>query len=351
MQIASIAVSFAVDKGAIPFPTTMNVVKFLKEYIHDDSDYNLEKNEEKTILHQGLVSFIFDKLNSSKYRASKTESGYKQKIVDKIRLSVDHQIPIHITLPFGATKNPYLKTAPQVDWAEVFNIAYIRNYLKPIAAAYNKGVILEYISVAVFEKEVNYIPVTDTDLYDKQFSQLIAYFQNYLPKNYKLKYSRVGDIINRNEIERMLKIKKKYLSESWNKQDKKVIENKLFRAERNCIIKKGNKNKDKLLLQSALGHDAFCSEYWTTEATPWDKKHMITLGHNYTNGWAIHVRSTPGSSVNFWSGIGVLRQNRNKLTPTVLSPKQYGAVKTKIQTEPVDIFSDKLPNLQNIEII
>lgn len=253
-------------------------------------------------------------------------------------------------MPFGATKNPYLPTAPGIDWGEVFNIAYIREYLSPLAQAYKYGVILEYISVAVFEEKTNRIPQRDSDKYDKEFSSLITFYKKYLPNNFKLVYSRVEDDLSRKEIEKQMNIKIKVLAKNWNDQPEEVRERKLFRARRNCLFDPKDKNVDQILLQSALGHDAFCSEAWTTKVGPWDKKTMITLGHNYTSGWAIHVRSARGSSVNFWSGIGILEQRKSEFIPTVLSPNQYNEVKDRIKKVKVDLFDGKFLNLSSIPV-
>ena len=309
----------------------MNIQTVIAEYIENSSEYKLTDEELKTIKHEGINKFIFNKLNSSKYRASAIADDYKQKVIDKIALCINHETPIHITLPFGATKSPYLPTAPNIDWSEVFNIAYIRDYLKPIAGAYNMGVILEYVSVAVFEEKVNRIPQKDTDVYDSQFTKLIEFYQQYLPKNFQLKYSRVSDEIPREKIEHQIDIKKEELRRNWEKQSKEVRDYKLCRARRNAIFDSNDENAEGVVFEAALAHDSFCSECWTTDTAPWDKKHMITLGHTYTKGWAIHVRSAPGSTINFWSGTGVIVGKNNKLTPTVLSTSQYNNIKQNIQ--------------------
>jgi len=325
--------------------------EFLTKFIKNKADYKLSPEEEKALKFEGVGKFVFNKLNSTKYRAQATSQDYLDKIADKISLSINHNLPIHLTLPFGATKNPYLVTAPGIDWGEVFDIAYIRDYLAPIAKAYKHGVILEYISVAIFEEHVNRIPQKDVDLYDKEFTNLIKFYQDYIPKNLQLKYSRVSDSFDQKETNRLIDLKKDELRKNWNKQAKEVIERKLFRAKRNCVYDPNDKNLNTILLESALGHDAFCSECWTTDSPPWDKKDMIALGHNYTSGWAIHVRSTPGSSVNFWSGVGVLEQRGEKYIPTVLSPSQYKEVSDKIKEIKATILESKFNKLKTVPVL
>jgi len=329
----------------------MDVNTFVKSYIENKADYVLTEEDKKTTEFEGLSTFIYKKLNSSKYRASATAEDYVQKIKDKIDLCLNHEIPIHISLPFGATKNPHLPTAPAIDWAEVFNLGYMREYLKPIAAAYKHGVILEYVSVAVFEEKTNRIPIRDTDIYEKQFRALSDFYRSYLPGNFELRLSRVEDTISRDRINTLMDKKMNELRRKWNKQTPDEINQKIFRAKRNCIYDPADPNASEILTESALGHDSFCSECWTTELAPWDKKYMITLGHTYTAGWAIHVRSAPGSTINFWSGIGVLSTRGEEYVPTVLSLNQYGNYKKEITNVKVDFFDGEFTNLQEVPVL
>lgn len=329
----------------------MTTSNFLTKLITNKNDYPLSDEDKKTIQREGIKKFIYNTLNSSKYRAQATSEDYLKKIVDKIDLCVNCQVPIHLTLPFGATKNPYLPTAPGIDWAEVFNIAYLHEYLNPIAKAYKYGIVLEYISVGVFEERVNRISQRDINLYDKQFMGLIKFYQKFLPKNFKLIYSRVTDKVPAREAVRRIDLKIIELRRNWNGQPQEVRDRKLFRAQRNCIYNPHTKNIQTVLLNSALGHDAFCSECWTTENAPWDEKDMITLGHNYTTGWAIHVRSTRGSSVNFWSGMGALIKRDGEYIPTVLSPKQFEEYKSKIKHEKVNLFAKTSLGLSMLPVL
>lgn len=330
----------------------MKANDFLLQLIQDKSEYQLTKSDETLLRTQGVVQFIFRKLELAKYKASATTKDYQQKVLDKIELCVNHRMPIHITLPFGAAKSPYQPTAPGIDWAEVMNIVYVRDYLKPIAKAYKFGVVLEYISVGVFEEMMNRIPQRDVDMYDRQFAQLIAFYQKHLPKNFELKYTRVADLYDKKELGRLINLKVEQLAKNWLKNDQKIREYKLARAKRNCLWKPDEKNLDQIWFRSIFVHDAFCSECWTLENSPWDHKDMITLGHNYTAGWAIHIRSTPGSSVNFWSGTGVLVQKDDTLMPSVLSYSQYEKVRDQIKLEKVNVFGAKMgKNLQMIPIV
>ncbi len=219
----------------------MKLDDFLIQKIQDKQDYSLTKEDETLLRTEGLKVFIFRKLNLARYKASAMTKDYEQKVLDKIELCINHRKPIHISLPFGATKSPYQPTAPGIDWAEVLHLTYMREYLRPIAKAYPHGVILEYISVAVFEEQMNRIPQRDIDLYDRQFTQLIGYYQNYLPANFRLQYTRVADMYDATELSRLIELKVAQLAENWSKTDEKIREYKLVRAKRNCLWKPSEK--------------------------------------------------------------------------------------------------------------
>lgn len=332
----------------------MDANAFLKSYIEDQSAYNLSKDDEKTIKYQGIQAFILNKLNSSKYRSQKTSSDYEEKVRAKIKLCVTHEKPIHILLPFGAYKNPNIATSPHISFAEVFNIAYLRDYLKPIAKAYKPGVILEYWSVAVFQRKVNRVPVEDTSAYDREFSKLMKFYQKFLPKNLRLEYSRTEDDISRDVIEEQLDMKVQEIRKTWYKQPKDVIDVKLKKAERNVkfpALRLASSVKNKMILESAMYHDAFVSECWAFDHAKWDTKSIITLGHYGTSGWAIRVRSAPLSTVHFWSGIGILYKKSGSYLPTILSSSQYAKIKDSLIAKKIDFMQNVSSNLSNILIL
>ena len=134
----------------------MDISIFLESIIEEVPNYQLTKEDLNIIRINGLAKYILKKINSSEYKASSITPDYLTKVTDKINLCLNHEVPIHFSVPFGAVKVPTLPTAPGIDWGEVFAISIIREYLAPIAKAYKYGVIVDFISVAVFEEKMNY---------------------------------------------------------------------------------------------------------------------------------------------------------------------------------------------------
>ncbi len=329
----------------------MNINTFLTELVQSKLEFTPTPEDKKTIQFEGVEKFIFNKLNSSTYKASSITPDYLVKIKDKIHLCINHEIPIHVSIPFGSVKVSTLPTAPGIDWAEVFNISLIREYLAPIAKMYKYGIVLDYISVAIFEEEMNYFPQKDITLYETEFKKLVNIFHNYLPDNFKINFIRLTDHFPKEKTLRMIGIKVEELRNNWMKNSEEVRNTKIMRAKRNCCLKPSDKDYNKKILRSIFVHDAFCSECWTLDAAPWDKKDMITLGYRYTDGWAVHLRSARASTVNFWSGMGALLKNKDILIPTILSFKQYESLKKNIQMEKVNVFEQTFKNLNQIPVL
>ncbi len=329
----------------------MDIHTFLSNLVIQIPDYVPTTKDKKQIEFEGVGKFILSKLNSSEFKATSITPDYLSKVIDKINLCVNHEVPIHLTVPFGAVKTSSLPTAPGIDWGEVFNIALLREYLSPIAKMYKQGVVLTYVSVSVFEQKMNYYSQSDIDLYDEEFEQLIKYYQSYLPKNFRLNFARLTDQLTKDKMLQMIDKKILELDRNWMNNSEEIRNAKIIRAKRNCCITQNDEGYDKKILQSIFVHDAFCSECWTLDVAPWDKKNMITLAFRYSDGWAIHVRSTRASTVNFWSGMGAIIEKGSKLIPTILSTTQYQSLKENTKSEKVDLFGKEFKNLSQIQII
>ena len=161
----------------------MNPDTFIRNLITKPNEYILSEGEEKTIQFEGVEKYIYNKLTSSKYRASSLPISLNDTIKQTIHQSVLHGRPIHISIPFGGYKKHQLPTYPNPDWSEVFNIIYLRDYLLPIANAYPNGVVLEYFSDEVFVSRMNNIPQKDLDSYSNQFQMIVAWINQYTNAN------------------------------------------------------------------------------------------------------------------------------------------------------------------------
>lgn len=329
----------------------MQAKKYLEKYIKENKPYNLTKEDKKIIQFEGIGEYIYRKLYSSKFRESKIDKAYNETLKESIKYCVENKIPLTVNYGFGAAKNPHTINAPHIDWAEVFNVFYLREYLKPIAAAYEPGIELEYFSVAMFQELVNFIPREDTDIYEREFKALVAFANDYFPKDIRVKYATLEETHNRKEIMEFIKKDAEKRKKVWEEQEVKTIELKLLKAERNAKISKDDTDFEEKRLYSALAHDSFGPEEWAKTPVKWNSPNVVCLGNNNTAGWAIRVKSAPGSVVNFWTGTGMLEERNGKFIPRILSAKQFRNIDKPQKTVEFDIFDGELELLNKIILI
>jgi len=332
----------------------MNPDTFIRNLITKPNEYILSEGEEKTIQFEGVEKYIYNKLTSSKYRASSLPISLNDTIKQTIHQSVLHGRPIHISIPFGGYKKHQLPTYPNPDWSEVFNIIYLRDYLLPIANAYPNGVVLEYFSDEVFVSRMNNIPQKDLDSYSNQFQMIVAWINQYTNANLQIKFSRIRDQIGQVEILQRFDKEIERLKQEWDTLSKEEQSKRIHKSERNyCADLTGLPENERfnILWESTLVHDAFIFGEWR-DGVPWAfDDYMIPVGFRYTGDWGIHLKSSPRSTVQFWVGIGILHRQDDLLLPTILTHKQYLDELDSLNNVATSLFPAELTNLQIIPIL
>lgn len=301
----------------------MDANTYLQKLVTTIPNYKLSDEEQKIIKLEGIEKYIYRKVTSTKFRASALPQVLDEKIKRIISESVRDSKPIHFSVPFGGYKKWQLPTYPLPDWAEVFNLVLMRDYLSPIAAAYKPGVILEYFSDEIFVARMNNYPQEDLDKYNEAFTELVHNFQQYCPANMQLKSSKIRDQISQEELMKRFDKEIAKLRSQWDKLPKEEREYRLKKSERNYkadLSKLPKKEKLAKLLESTLVHDAFIFGDEWEEGVPWAfAPHMIPIGFRYTRTWGIHLRSSRSSTVQFWIGIGVLKKKGDEFVPGILT--------------------------------
>lgn len=332
----------------------MNINNYLSKLVTSIPEYEVGEGEKKTIAFEGIQKYIFNKLNSSKFKASAMPELLEQKIKEKIDKSIKQNRPIHITVPFGGYKKWQFPTYPLPDWSEIFYLVLLRDYLSPIAAGYTKGVLLEFFSDEVFVARMNNIPQSDLDLYNDQFSEIVEWFSGYLPKNFEIKFSKIRNFISQEEILNRFDKDIAKLKRDWKNLPKNEKEFRLKKSERNYrgdLSKLSKAEKDRVLLESTLVHDAFIFGEWDKDV-PWAfGELMIAVGNRYTGSWGIHIKSSKSSTNQFWVGMGVLKEGSGSLTPSSFTYNQYLSVRKKLNKENVNLFPKKFEDLKFVYVL
>lgn len=308
--------------------------------------------KEKRLMNDGHVGeYILRKLMTQRFRTKAISCILMDEIVRKVTKSVKNGKPIYLTVPFGGYKLWKYPTFPNLDWAEVFNIIQLRNYLAPIVAVYRPGVVLEYWSDEIMVSRTNNYPQTDLDRYNGQFSDLIAWWRGYLPENFQVRYSKIRDQISYDEYWRRMKADLKKVEGDWENLSEEIKNVRMKKSERNYHGNLNEKNKEVLLKDGALCHDAFIFGDWKKDI-PWAfDDHMIALGFRYTGDWGIPVKSSQSSVCQFWVGIGVLKKREDRYVKSILTHSQWEKVCDQVKYCDVGLFPTEFKSLQKIPVL
>ena len=177
-------------------------------------EYNTNIDDEKVTTRLNLIIELKDKIDTVKQDKDKTQiisylqrllsakfSGNKQSdtmiklLLEKLIYSFNNKKPIIFVFGFGGYKNYNSQSFPEVDYAELFHMKYITEFLWPIITTYKYGVVFEYESEEV-SIEFNNVVQETTNRYTKSFENLLNYFvkkveeQNNIKLNYKLVLAR-----------------------------------------------------------------------------------------------------------------------------------------------------------------
>lgn len=320
--------------------------------------------DDQKIIERNLANFMTQKLLRKKFRKQKLHADTIAEFQNKITNKIKENKPLHFTIPFGGYKHFWNTSHPEPDWAEIFTIRFLTEWVSPILATYKPGVIIEFISEDLILPRMNNYPDGVLEKYSETFSSLIKIYQKHLPENLQLHYFRIGDKCNGkdliNDVEKLLPERLKQW-ENLTEQEKEVE----LKRSRRSVMWQGkdnlenlsNEDKEKRMIESRLIELA----YYDVEADPKFLGNYFTednrigicfsfgLSPDNTTHW-IALGSTYASVVDFWIGRGILEKTNDSFMPRIISKEQYEKIKPNLKNFPAE---DKLPfeNYQSVEII
>lgn len=322
----------------------MTAQDYLKSRLETTSVYHLTDEDKSRLEKDGLENFIYLKLTSKKFRKWALDPNSQNRIKEAIHINVSSSKPIQFTFPFGGYKLWRMSTAPEVDWAEFFSIAYYVNYLSPILQAYKPGAAFYFSSDDIIIERMDNISPKDTNAYFNSFKRLLVCFGKYFPSNLKVEIRRVADLYpEKEEFEKDLKeklaeVKKIYESIDDKTKQKKYIMSELninWTGVRNLANWPGSK-KRQMIEMGPIMHDAYCGVPRRKTFVRGEDK-IVVFSTPIPN--AVAVGTTKSSVAKFWTGIGVLANANGLFREYILSPKQLEkVVKIPSRQEKVDVI-------------
>lgn len=316
-------------------------------------------SRDKRMLTRGrLTDFIVGRVFSNRFRKTSPSETTKQEIVDRIRRSVRQNQPLHFTIPTGGYKKWQFQGALQVNWAEVFHLKYMFNYLRPIADNYSPGVKLSYFSNSWLIQAISHYPPSDLDEYARSFRVLIRSLKKYAPANLSLVYNEVSDQKDERVLMERILRNRSDVEVAFDKLTQEKKELKLAASERNirwdileATRKLSAKERRRLIYEGVIIHDCLLAGGWNTDLDYLFNENRIAIIHRRTDDSFLSLATAHGAQVQFWVGQGVLEKRGEDYCPRVLSFLQYQNVLPRLVVKKSTLFPKQLVNLQTIAVL
>ncbi|MBU0707961.1 hypothetical protein KKG41_06340 [Patescibacteria group bacterium] len=330
----------------------MKPEEHLKDRLTNCSKADLRPVDQEFLDKNGMEEMIYRLLTSKKFRKWSVMDTVEQKVRRALSLCIPENKPIKFSCPFGGYKLWRLASAPEVDWAEYFMIAYNTEYIAPILKIYKPGVELIFTSDAVILERMNNISKTDSNLYFDSFKALLNKYRQYLPNNFSMDIVRIADLYENEqklheEVDRLIpEIEAEYKAMGDKETNLNLITSELniqWQGAEDWSKYTDEEKKEKIRIGPII-HDAYCRISKRAEYIKGDDKIMVftTPGKS-----SIPIGTTKTSVTKFWTGFGVLEKKGDSYFDRVLSPQQFD----KIKDQPHEVVQTDLIPLKNFKEI
>ena len=332
------------------------VNKFINESLISQRGLSTEEYDKSE-----LKEKIFKRIFTRRYRKYATTEAVHEYVRTRLDGIIDNQLPMDFVPSFGGYKHWWCPTSPSTDWAEVFNVKFLLEYLAPIYNSYDR-VSIKYESEEVILAELNNIDQAGLDEYTRSFREVLKRFQGIIGNRTNLslvlareQYAEVGF-----SKEKLLKRIDEMIPEYTERFDSYDIEDQKRRIEKvrtNFKLKgvidysdQSEEQKYALYKKSRVLNEAFLdADYEIRGESFFDAETTIPLLFSFGLGpggeaWP-HIGSSSSSMVDFWAGMGILEiRSENSIVPRIISRTQYEMIKDELVEVPVDSIMSEISN-------
>ncbi len=153
-----------------------------KEHILQELAELAEPVERIDIANAPVEDAIYAKLMSKKFRKLKADDATVTLAKGAIKRAVEAGKPVFVGVLFGGNKLWRFEEAPEVEWAELFNLIYYIKWMKTIASVYEPGAHIDYYSQDISVESLNNVPHEETDKYTDTFRELLDWLKPFEEK-------------------------------------------------------------------------------------------------------------------------------------------------------------------------
>lgn len=285
---------------------------------------------------------ILNRLFSRKWSRKAQYDDAKAFTSSKVECILNNNLNFLFCFCFGGYKHFWTPTYPEPDWAEIFSIKYLMEYILPIAEVCDKRTVLEFESEEVALTYMNNTPQDGMDKYNSAFRKIIDFVNDNTNYPIDLNLVLARDFYNKDEL---LDKMYEYLPEVQKRFDALDLsekEKRLKRAETNImwngkedLTNMSESDREKFIYDSRTLNEAFLDiDYELRGKEYFEKDNLIPLLGSFGLGaggeaW-LHLASNKSSMVDFWAGMGILEVRDDKIIEKTISKKQYEQIKDKL---------------------
>lgn len=315
--------------------------------------------------------WIVSKLLRKRFRRSAVHPDTRATISEKVRLTLDEEVPLYIIVGFGGYKHFWNPSHPRVDFAELFNLEFMARYLAPVVAVHEPGVILEYESEDLILTLIDNYPPSALDDYAASFRGLLREFQKRagLPANFQIRFMRPQEEepYRSNDYQTKLFQKIEALraenEKEWETLSAQERQERLHRTPRSIMWRGhddlttlSDEEREKKLVESKILNETYYEADFEFRGDYFEGGNhipvVLTWGLSSENvGHWLTLASTDSSTVDFWIGRGILEQHEERFVNRIVSRTQYARLGGDLTVYPALDWAAGVPELVNLEQI
>jgi len=310
------------------------------------------KADEKKNQRMKLEDRIYELLTPSYFRLETVAEDIEKILRDKIALSIEKNEPITLIPTFGGFKNIRLKNSPHLNWAEVFHLSFLIQTLWEISHIYKPGLKIEFSGDDVICPLLNNYRREWADVYNEEFSLMLADVSKILPNNIYLSNKPASEFFKEINIEQQVLDSVKDFDEATAEE---IFERKKRMAKNNFCFSYyypenvDDKDRDEILRKSTLIHTAWLDRDYEHRREYIEGGLHIPISHRRGIPGAYGIRSTKSSDLQFWGCYGVIAlRNDGTYYPNLYTYNQFN--EEEFEDTKVDQPFEDLPLLSKIPV-
>jgi|GEM_PF-2244440 len=291
----------------------------------------------------GLITYNF--------RAEKIDAEKRQILQLFADTCTKKKEPVTFTMPIGGYKNWHLSSAPEAGWAELFNMAFMKDLALKITAFHKPGVRIIYLSpdCSGFGLRFNNFPKECLENYHVSLIKIIDYFNKiYGDKKISFTLEKLPERIHKDTFIKCFEMNVREAENFWkdeaNSNSVDAIEKK---ASKHYYPGKKPVTEKDIRVCAQMGW-AFVRTFFELGCI--DSKTEIPIILRGGASRYLYLMSNYNSVIQFWVGEGVIIDRGDKMYPTILSVN--GLKKNRLECEyPTDRFAFLGKNFKYINIM